>query len=74
MSQLDQWALEQLTQVVQADRLAEAEHDRLVSAAGKPSPPLRAVLADALRALATRIDDTDRVPAPQSARRLAVAR
>jgi hypothetical protein len=65
--------LEELQRIINAERLAEAEQGRLAQLARKAGPvgrPLRVVLADALRALASYLDH-DGVSVKRTERRLA---
>jgi len=62
------WALEEMSRALCAEHLAEAERDRLAFEAAGPRRPVRASVASALRALATRLDN-----APAGERRLAGA-
>jgi|GraSoiStandDraft_4_1057263.scaffolds.fasta_scaffold707479_2 hypothetical protein len=57
MSQEQAWILEEMARSIQAERLAAAEQYRVVTAVpGSYSSP-RTVLANALRWLATRVDE-----------------
>jgi hypothetical protein len=57
MSQDQAWILEEMARSIQAERLAAAEQYRVVTAVpGSYSSP-RTVLANALRWLATRVDE-----------------
>ncbi|MCC6175124.1 MAG: hypothetical protein IT305_07455 [Chloroflexi bacterium] len=50
------WDLEELARVIHAERLAEAEQYRRAVQVTGPERPVRTVIADALRAWATRLD------------------
>jgi hypothetical protein len=65
------WMMEDLQRVINAERLAEAEAGRLAAQArGASGRPVRVVMADALRALAS-ILDRDGVTSKPTQRRLA---
>jgi hypothetical protein len=72
MSQESIWTIEEMSRAMQAERMADAQHYRLVaSVAGKPQSP-RLILAKALRSLASLLDGGVGVQA-QPDRRLARA-
>ena len=67
MSGNDLLVLEEMGRLAQAERLAEAESARLAQHARRHGPkgrPIRARLADALRALASRLDREVMAPQP----------
>lgn len=68
MSQETAWTIEEMGRAMRADRLAEAERYRQYAAVAKPSPSPRALLAQALRSLATLLDGEVAVPATASQR------
>jgi hypothetical protein len=73
MAATHSWMLEEMAREALAERLAEGEQRRLARIAQKAAPrgrPFRAVVAAALRALATRLDRDVTVPA-RTDRRLA---
>ena len=63
MSQEQAWTLAEMGRALHAERLAEADHDRLANSVRKPGPSPRVLLANALRSLATLLDGQ---PAAQS--------
>jgi hypothetical protein len=67
----DYYGLEVQTRHLIRRRLAEAERERLAGLAARPRRALRADVADALRALAARLDGQ---PGPGRERRLVTAR
>jgi hypothetical protein len=69
MSQEQAWALEEMARTMQAERLAAAEHHRMVASLRQPSVSPRILLARALRSLAALLDDEGSM-APTPERRL----
>ena len=65
------WVIEQQSRTIVAAHLAEAERERLARQAMKPARSARAILADALRAIAGRLDGETR---PAVERQLSPAR
>jgi hypothetical protein len=72
MSQDQSWTLGEMGHALHRERLAEAEHQRLVKSVQKPGPSPRVLLANALRSLATFLDGQT-AGQPQTDRRLARA-
>ena len=62
MSQQDWWVMAEEVRQIIAERVAEAEHDRLATRADVAPRPLRVALAGVLRALAARLDVEPRRP------------
>ena len=72
MSQDQAWTLAEMGAAIHAERLAEAEHDRLARSFQKPGPSPRVLLANALRSVAAFLDGQPGAQ-PQTDRRLASA-
>jgi hypothetical protein len=72
MSQEQPWTLAEMGSALHAERLAEAERDRLANSAKKHGPSPRVLLANALRSLAAILDGQPSAP-QQTDRRLASA-
>jgi hypothetical protein len=62
MSQEQAWTLAEMGAALHAERLAEAERDRLANSLKKPGPSPRVLLANALRSLATFLDGQTGAP------------
>jgi hypothetical protein len=72
MSQDQSWTLAELGHAIHAERLAEAEHERLARSFQKPGPSPRVLVANALRSLASFLDGQQKAQS-QTDRRLASA-